>query len=360
MATLARLNDFTPGTVIVSQEVDDEFNQLVNLLNGTTTTLQTILQLDDNALSVLKLNQVKALSGSIIQEWQSNGVQRVKIDGLGRVHSTVVGDKTGTGNEPFIIASSKLCTQLNADLLDGLHASEIISGVLSDTVADQWIIQGASPELVFDDTDVGDVGDVKIELDTDGADQQLSFLRRSDLAKIMRMNLTNLGVQFHKVVVLRADNSDNIDITVSVGGSEPHQHLATKHYVDDRRTVWSIGSYYNGAITIGAKTAQFIAPDAPISVTITTLKILYETGLPLGDSTVDVSRNGSSIGAITLTSATPTNTVVRNSLSPIVLSQDDRLTFTVTAAGGHENVTVHVAGFQKLSNTWADFSATVP
>lgn len=34
MSVLTRLNDFTPGTVIASQQVDDEFNQIINFANN--------------------------------------------------------------------------------------------------------------------------------------------------------------------------------------------------------------------------------------------------------------------------------------------------------------------------------------
>jgi hypothetical protein len=49
MATIARLFDFMPGQPIISADVDAEFDQIVNLLNGTTDDKAVVI---DNALGI--------------------------------------------------------------------------------------------------------------------------------------------------------------------------------------------------------------------------------------------------------------------------------------------------------------------
>ena len=79
--SLSRLNDFTPGTTIISGDVDNEFNQLVNALNGTSTDKDILMKLNHATNPVLNLNQVGA--GPILRG-QLNASDRCRIanDGL--------------------------------------------------------------------------------------------------------------------------------------------------------------------------------------------------------------------------------------------------------------------------------------
>jgi len=236
MATLARLFDFLPGDVIRSADVDSEFNQIINLMNGTSDDVQAYIQLNDSALSVLKLNQVTTTASSLIQEWLAGGVLKLSVDGLGRLASTVAGTIAGTGNFPFVITSLKMNPNLNADLLDGLHASEIISQALAGSV-EYLTLEGDEPGILFKDTDLTNVAWAELIMLADVTpDQQLTLRRKSDNLAIQRWNIDNGTAQFHNVVVLRAANGDPIDITVAVGGSDPNQHLTPKAYVDNAIT----------------------------------------------------------------------------------------------------------------------------
>ncbi len=89
MATLARLFDFAPSTVIVSQQVDDELNQLVNILNGTSTNKDALIKFNDATNPVLRVDQIGA---GPIQQWLQNGTEKVSIrnNGAVRINSTQV------------------------------------------------------------------------------------------------------------------------------------------------------------------------------------------------------------------------------------------------------------------------------
>jgi hypothetical protein len=79
--SLSRINDFQAGTTIVSQDVDDEFNQLVNALNGTSTDKDILMKLNHATNPVLNLNQVGA---GLLLRGQENGTDRFKVSVKGK------------------------------------------------------------------------------------------------------------------------------------------------------------------------------------------------------------------------------------------------------------------------------------
>jgi hypothetical protein len=98
MALLARLFDFTPSTPILSGDVDSEFNQLVNMLNGSTTNKHALIKHSHGSDAPLILDQ---LSTGPIQEWRAAAVQQQKMKANGfllGVPRCVNVDGTVTGN----------------------------------------------------------------------------------------------------------------------------------------------------------------------------------------------------------------------------------------------------------------------
>ena len=77
---LARLFDFTAGSTINSSDVDSEFNQIINLLAGTSTTVDAKLTLSHATLPPLIVNQTGA--GPIFQA-QAAGVTVFEIENSG-------------------------------------------------------------------------------------------------------------------------------------------------------------------------------------------------------------------------------------------------------------------------------------
>lgn len=89
MSLLARLFDFTPGTVIQSSQVDNEFNQLINLLAGISTDKAVVIKHSTVGEVAIKINKTDATQN--IQEWQVNGTMesRIKGDGTAEFGTTV-------------------------------------------------------------------------------------------------------------------------------------------------------------------------------------------------------------------------------------------------------------------------------
>ncbi len=92
MATLSRLFDFAPSTVIVSADVDSEFNQLVNILNGTSTNKDALIKFSDATNPVLRVDQI---STGAIQQWLQNGTEKASIRNNGSLRINSSQEPTG-------------------------------------------------------------------------------------------------------------------------------------------------------------------------------------------------------------------------------------------------------------------------
>lgn len=103
MAVLTRVTDFVPSTLIKSQEVDDELNQLVNLLSGVSTNKDALLKFSDGTNPVLRVDQ---LGAGVIQQWLQNGSVKSRINNNGSLES-IAG--------PVIAASQLIAAPLTID-----------------------------------------------------------------------------------------------------------------------------------------------------------------------------------------------------------------------------------------------------
>src|SRR5262245_5308918 len=117
MGLLARITDFVAGTAIVSNTVDQEFNQLVNVLNGTSTDKNLLVKLTDAGNPPLKVDQ---LGSGTIQEWSQRGVLRASLNHAGQFVSAL-----STGTAPFSITSTTQVNNLNPDRVGGILATNI-------------------------------------------------------------------------------------------------------------------------------------------------------------------------------------------------------------------------------------------
>lgn len=119
MAVIQRITDFIPNTLIVSQEVDDEFNQLVNLLSGTSTNKDALIKYSHATDPVLRVDQ---LGAGVVQQWLQNGTVKSRINNNGSLES-IAG--------PVIAASQLIAAPLTIDGTTDiiLKASGFIVGV---------------------------------------------------------------------------------------------------------------------------------------------------------------------------------------------------------------------------------------
>jgi hypothetical protein len=101
--TLARVTDFVPATPILSGEVDSEFNQLVNLLNGTSSAVKGVIKVSDAGDPPLELNQLS--TGPILKGFQA-GVENFRIRNNGGVRTPGIYDSNDNEQLLFALTAS--------------------------------------------------------------------------------------------------------------------------------------------------------------------------------------------------------------------------------------------------------------
>jgi hypothetical protein len=101
--TLARVTDFIPSTPILSGEVDSEFNQLVNLLNSTTTNVKAALKVSDAGDPPLELNQLS--TGPILKGFQA-GIEKFRFRNDGALATPAIRDANDNEQLIFVPTAS--------------------------------------------------------------------------------------------------------------------------------------------------------------------------------------------------------------------------------------------------------------
>jgi len=79
---LARLNDFAPGTTILSGSVDSEFDQLVKALNGVDT-IEILHKFSHATTPVVNINQLNTGVGALLVKGQQNSSDTFKVKANG-------------------------------------------------------------------------------------------------------------------------------------------------------------------------------------------------------------------------------------------------------------------------------------
>jgi len=94
--------------------LDGEHNQLVGasgVLNGGTTGTKLLVKTSDATDPPVDQDQVGA---GLLARWKQNGTLKASITNAGQITTAIA-----TGTSPLSVASTTVCTNLNADLLDG-------------------------------------------------------------------------------------------------------------------------------------------------------------------------------------------------------------------------------------------------
>ncbi len=133
MAVIQRITDFIPNTLIVSQEVDDEFNQLVNLLSGVSDDNDTILRYNHATDPVLNVDQ---LGAGDIQEWLQNGTVKARVGNDGTIGTPALVHPSGSGQ--VVIKGYPYTLEVNTTTvgnvgtgLDTLHSYSLAANKLA-------------------------------------------------------------------------------------------------------------------------------------------------------------------------------------------------------------------------------------
>lgn len=96
------------------------FDETINIWNATTTDLGISIKRNSTEVATITGNSDGvAINGSQVIKFKTGGTEYARIDAVGKFVSYVT-----TGTAPMSVASTTVCTNLNADLLDGYHGDK--------------------------------------------------------------------------------------------------------------------------------------------------------------------------------------------------------------------------------------------
>ena len=338
---ISRQSTFTEGATLSAAQLNAEFEHIVDAFDGTGTIA---LEVGYSAADQPTLTVDNTGSG-IVAEFQVNSTAKVRINADGQLQSTIA-----TGTAPLIIASTTAVNNLNADQVDGYEAADFIrddvnNQVVADSAAEVYFTlrttgQGADAGNVYLELDAQDGSnnpDAKWRLNVDGDDRFLleqyddgtsSWLAALEFDR-------NGGTPYTKVYDPTEDDMKQIATTSS-------------------KTTISVGAFYEGEVSTGAKQIRWIAPTNAEGITFTYMRAVYGGGSPSGTTTIQVQQFGVA-GSLkqtrsmnVLSTDTVDNTIDHNMTDITSVADGDFFEITITAAGGHEDLSFWMQGTQDL------------
>ena len=284
-----------------------EFNQILNLTNGGTSNRRGYTVFSDGSLPVWRYNQTGA--GPVI-EFQVGGTTKVSVNNSGQIVSAVA-----TGTAPITVSSTTVCTNLNADTVDGITASQLVRSDATgeDVLGDIQITKastGTQSLIIAVDNDIA------------------TFKRSSDGATIFTITGLNSATR-----VLNLPSTLNVTSAFTPVGSTDVLRKG------DLAQYEQFISQYVSAPSTSPKYGGWICPASSIWK-ITEIKAFYQSGAPGSTTTIGVYQNGSSKGTLDLLSGATADTTYSNAITPFNVAGDDVIHFQITADGGHDQLTL--------------------
>lgn len=126
--------EYVTNTIRTADEVNREFDQIINIVNGITQDVGVVIEPTDANNPALLINQNGV--GPIAQ-FYINNILKVEVTNAGQIESFVT-----TGTQPFAITSSNLVDNLNVDLLDDLNSTDILQVTSYVTFCDSAFFDG--------------------------------------------------------------------------------------------------------------------------------------------------------------------------------------------------------------------------
>ena len=323
MAFLTRVTDFTAGTLIQSAQVDAELDQFINILGAGENSKQVEFSHSGSTTGLT----VDNTGGGIVQLWEVGSVAKIKINPSGQLESVIT-----TGTAPLVVASTTVVANLNADLIDGVHGTD-----LADTSTDETFDSGTDTVLTVQGSATASL----VIDDTTHANGEFRLLADEDLLKV------------------QVNDGGWVTLAIFDGTADQIQDAAGSPLVSVAdatayTTVWSFGVFYAGPIDTGVVQAQWIVPDSVSAMTALEGNWSYQNGTPTGSSTIKVQwmdSAGSEKGTETFTlliGDSADTTYQHTFAGSWVTVAGDFFKWTVLGDGGHQDISLHVQGTQTL------------
>lgn len=146
---LTRFTTFLPNTTILSNDHNQEFNRIVNLLNGTTTNLKGVLKTSDAGDPPLELDQLS--TGPLLKLFQG-GIEKARFRNDGALRTPGIYDANDNEELLFVATGSAVneFTMTNAatgnrPALAATGGNTDIGITISPKGAGQIVLTGSSP-----------------------------------------------------------------------------------------------------------------------------------------------------------------------------------------------------------------------
>jgi hypothetical protein len=339
---IARQSTFTAGATLQAAQLNNEFEHIVDAFDGSGN-ISLFAKYNAADVPALKVSNSE-LTGKIAS-FLYDTTERVSIDADGQIVSYL-----STGTAPLVIASTTKVANLNVDQVDGKDSTDI---VLRDT-ADQTITAAAA--------------EVKLELEATG---QGADAGAATLYFDMRDTANNVDAWWR----LKANGNDTFNIeqydngtttwlpilALNRNAASPYAHVynATNDAMEQiattkALTTVSIGAFYEGLVSTGAKQIRWIVPANAENVQITTAKYVYGGGTPSGTTTVKIEQFNSAAATqgsttVDILSSHTVDTVGSDDIADFsTVSAGDYFEITITAAGEHEDISIWFHGTQEI------------
>ena len=298
MTLLAKLYSW-PGSdsLIRDTEWTAEFNQILNLINGGTSNRRGYTLFSDGSLPAWRYNQTGA--GPVV-EFQVAGTTKVSVNNSGQLVSAVA-----TGTAPITVSSTTVCTNLNADKLDGVEGSGyVLNSSGSQQVKSSFRLAKASS---------GEDMDFALDANT------LTVKRSSDSATLFTMSSLSSATR-----ILNFPSTLNVtsDFTPTASTDVIRVADASNYRIKefaDRIATPAVSTRYG----------TFIAPAAGTATSLNSA--FYTKGTSI---TVQVHKNEVSQGSIANSSSDAVNTTYSSNIADFSFVADDRISFYVSAISG--------------------------
>lgn len=353
MALISRNFDFVAGQPAVADDVDTEFNDLYNALSGLKTDVVYELRASDAANPTLLVDNT---GGGPLLRVQKAGVTRATFNSEGVLVSDVP-----QGTSPLDVLSTTVCPNLNADMVDGVEGTDLISAT-STTPQEITLPTGAQPaQFGVISGESGDNPTLYVyEVDSGSGTSGAEFTWNST-ANELRIGIREDGTSNFNRVSLSNTLMKMVAVDLELKGDPTaNLHAATKQYVDTRKTVWSVGTFFEGALSTADKSPILFVPShttAAEQFRAQAVKWTHLGGSPGSSSSIRLSYRDSTgtqqaAATITLPSGATqgvTNVVdVANTDFPSVIGVDGQIRFEVVTANGHQDVSIALIGEQEV------------
>jgi hypothetical protein len=337
MAQISRQTTFTAGAKLAAADLESEFNELVNALNGTNNreVHVTYNNSDEPTLKLDNTGSGKPLSILV------GGVEKLYVkQTTGQLQSTIA-----TGTAPFVVASTTEVANLNAASVGGVAATALAQLAATTNTFDAGanttiLLQGGTTaNIVTYDDDVGAV------------DGQYYRIRHS--GQVVTWGGSSDGSTYDLMFRLNHASGTNGAAQISTDGGSNFYDIASENYVDAKLTTISFGAFYEGALATSTKQPRFIVPADIQNGDITKVYCTYQSGTVTGDSVITLTHynaagTSQATAPVTLLSTQTVGAAVATDITDMALSAGDQLGWTVTTASGHAEVTIWAQGTQEV------------